>query len=118
MIAYNTGKVIDIFVSSGICDSCNTWKNKLTSAEFDEWHEQHVEKGECQANHEGPSGNMEVNAIKEMFNRSEASHGVKYETYVGDGDSKTYSGLVKQQPYGPNFEIKKKVFWARGEKIR
>jgi len=108
LIGYYTGKVIDICVKSGVCQTCKIWDTKLNSVEFEEWHENHVELGECEANHEGPAGNMEVSAIKEMFQRSEEKYGVKYKYYVGDGDSKTYTGVVQSQPYGEDFIIHKK----------
>jgi len=103
LIGYYTGKVIDICVKSGVCQTCKIWDTKLNSVEFEEWHENHVELGECEANHEGPAGNMEVSAIKEMFQRSEEKYGVKYKYYVGDGDSKTYTGVVQSQSYGEDF---------------
>jgi len=37
---------------------------------------------------------MEVDAIKEMFLRSEEKFGVKYGNYIGDGDSKTYKAIL------------------------
>jgi hypothetical protein len=51
---------------------------------------------------------MEVNAICEMFNRSEQLHGVKYTKYIGDGDSKTYKGIIEAKPYGDEIHIQKK----------
>jgi len=108
LIGYYTGKVIDICVKSGVCQMCKLWETKLNSVEFEEWHENHVELGECQANHVGPAGNMEVSAIKEMFQRSEEKYGVKYKYYVGDGDSKTYTGVIQSKPYGDDFIIHKK----------
>jgi len=53
-----------------------------------------VELGDCEANHVGPAGNMEVLSIKEMFQRSEEKYDVKYKNYIGDGDSKTYTGVI------------------------
>lgn len=108
LIGYHTGKVIDICVKSGVCQACAIWERKLTSMEFEEWHENHVQVGECQANHVGPAGNMEVSAIKEMFQRSEEKYGLRYKYYVGDGDSKTYTGVIESQPYGEDFLIHKK----------
>ena len=61
----------------------------------------------CQANHIGALGNMEVDAIKEMFQRS-TTHGIKYKNYIGDGDSKTYGGIVNSKPYGDDYIINKK----------
>lgn len=46
----------------------------------------------CPVNHESSSDKMEVNAITEMFHRSEKQYGVRYINYIGDGDSKTYKG--------------------------
>ena len=68
-----------------------------------------VNNGECQANHTGPSGNMEVGAVIEMFRRSEKQYvGAKISNYIGDGDSKTFSNLVEAKPYGENFTINMK----------
>lgn len=54
---------------------------------------------QCQANHEGSSGKMEVDAAIEMFKRSESLHGVKCAFYIGDGDSKTFKGILEAKPY-------------------
>ena len=51
---------------------------------------------------------MEVDGVLEMFATSEEKYEVRYENYIGDGDSKTHKALVDAQPYGPDFEIKKK----------
>ncbi|KYN22479.1 hypothetical protein ALC57_05121 [Trachymyrmex cornetzi] len=37
---------------------------------------------------------MEIDVIKEMFSRSEEKFGVKYITYIGDGDSKTFKAIL------------------------
>lgn len=50
---------------------------------------------------------MEVDAVIEMFQRSESLHNVKYVNYIGDGDSKTYKGIVVANPYG-NVPVAKK----------
>ena len=108
LIGYWKGKVIDIFVSSLFCNLCKLWEKKLTTSEFEEWHEEHVNNGECQANHTGPSGNMEVNAVIAMFRRSEEKYGARIGDYIGDGDTKTYGNVVEAKPYGENFTINKK----------
>jgi len=107
LIGYYTGKVIDLCVKSAYCHNCKIWENKLDTAEYREWHEAHVTDGKCQANHTGPSGNMEVDAIKIMFHRS-MNNQVKYRNYIGDGDSKSYTGLINSKPYGEEFVINKK----------
>ncbi|XP_012235069.2 uncharacterized protein [Linepithema humile] len=84
---------------------CEFWEKKTDSAEYEEWAKNH--HNQCQANHEGSSVKMEVDAIVEMFCRSEELHGVKYSNYVGDGDSKTFKGILDCEPYD-NFTVCKK----------
>ena len=67
------------------------------SAEFEAWYESHSK--DCTENHSGSAGKMEVDGITEMFKRSEEKYGVKYCSYVGDGDSKTFTGIIPQNPY-------------------
>jgi len=50
---------------------------------------------------------MEVDAVVEMFQRSETLHQVKYAYYIGDGDSKTFKGITDAKPY-ENFTVLKK----------
>ncbi|XP_025160980.1 uncharacterized protein LOC112589971 [Harpegnathos saltator] len=50
---------------------------------------------------------MEVDAVVEMFQRSESLYEVKYGRYIGDGDSKTFKGILNAEPY-ENFTIQKK----------
>ncbi|XP_074103345.1 uncharacterized protein LOC141530232 [Cotesia typhae] len=50
---------------------------------------------------------MKVDAMVEMFSYSETKYGVKYANYIGDGDSKTYSGIIKSDPY-KNTTVNKK----------
>ena len=107
LIGHYTGKVLDICVKSSYCHDCKTWENKLDSAQYQEWYEAHVNEGKCHANHTGPAGNMEVDAIRMMFQRS-MENGVRYRNYIGDGDSKTYTGVLNSKPYGDNFLINKK----------
>lgn len=108
LIGYYSGKVLDIFVRSGYCQSCKNQEHKLNTEEFQEWHKLHTEKEECEANHSGAAGNMEVSAVIAMFLRSIAKYGIRFKNYIGDGDSKTYSGLNNEKPYGKDFTINKK----------
>lgn len=97
LIAYYTGKITDLIVKSSFCKACIFWKKKGTD-EYTEWLEKH--DNECSANHSGSAGKMEVDADKEMFSRSVEKFGVKYDNYIGDGDSKTYKALIDLNPYG------------------
>lgn len=50
--------------------------------------------------HEDSAGKMEVDVIIEMFLRSNEKFGVKYDNYIGDGDSKTFKVILDKNPYG------------------
>lgn len=92
-------------VKCSYCKKCESWKNKLNDAEFEEWFETH--ENECSANHTGSAGKMEVHSIVEIFKRSIETYNVMYRYYIGDGDSKTYTGVVGSHPYGDVEIIKK-----------
>jgi len=99
-------KVIDTVVKSSFCQACNIWSQKKDTDEYDKWHTNHEES--CNVNHEGSAGKMEVDAIQEMFCRSEAKYGVKYTTYIGDGHSKTFEGILNVKSYGDEVIVQKK----------
>ncbi|XP_057339915.1 uncharacterized protein LOC130677250 isoform X1 [Microplitis mediator] len=105
IIGYFTGKILDINIKSAYCKLCEYWKKKTNTVEFEEWYQSHEDV--CSANHQGSSGKMEVDAMVEMFSYSETKYGVKYANYIGDGDSKTYSGIIKSDPY-ENTTVNKK----------
>lgn len=97
LIGWSTGKVIDILVKSKFCKACSLWNGKEETSEYEEWAENHKEN--CERNHEGSSGKMEVDAVVQMFQRSEKLHNLKYSHYIGDGDSKTFKGILDSNPY-------------------
>ncbi|XP_046589419.1 uncharacterized protein LOC124293252 [Neodiprion lecontei] len=105
LIGWYTKKVIDVVVKSKYCKACQHWEAKEGTAEYWEWKSTHDD--ECQANHSGSTGKMEVDSAVEMFQRSEELYGIKYKYYIGDGDSKTFLGISNSDPYN-GFEIKQK----------
>lgn len=88
----DTGKILDAEVFSKYCHSCACKKDQAHT---------------CEKNYEGSSGGMEVEGARAVFARSEASRGVRYKFYMGDGDSKGFDQVVASKPYGDGFEIKK-----------
>ncbi|GFU61247.1 uncharacterized protein LOC100901629 [Trichonephila clavipes] len=54
----------------------------------------------CQANHFGNSGSMEVSGAIEIFQRSESLHDLRYTKFLGDGDTRAYKAVNEMQPYG------------------
>lgn len=105
LIGKFTNKVLDFVVRSAFCQSCANWKSKQGSIEYNLWKESHDE--ECSANHHGSAGKMEVDAVREMFTRSTELLGVKYENYIGDGDTKTFKSILNLNPYD-HLIVKKK----------
>lgn len=105
LIAYYSGKVIDLIVKSAYCHSCALKKKTLDDDEFEEWYKDH--ENSCSSNHGGSAGKMEVDSIVEMFLRSYEKFGVKYTNYIGDGDSKTFTGILKMNPYGDDCPVTK-----------
>lgn len=107
LIGKFTGKVLDAAVKSSFCSACNLWKNKKHTDEagYEAWSENHQE--ECTANHEGSAGKMEIDAMVDMFKRSEAKSNAKYVTYIGDGDCKTFKGISDAKPYN-DISVEKK----------
>jgi len=59
---------------------------------------------------------MEINSIVKMFLRSINRYSVKYLTYIGDGDSKTFGGILKAEPYGKEHPVIKKECVGHVEK--
>lgn len=105
LIGYYSGKIIIVFVKSSYCKLCETWDKKLNTVEYNDWYEDH--QNNCSANHSGSFGKMEVDVVIERFERSMEKFGVQYRNYIGDGDSKTYSGILKAAPHGDNEVVTK-----------
>jgi hypothetical protein len=42
---------------------------------------------------------MEAHAVLNMFKRSVSKYGIFYTSYIGDGDSRTFTILSKAAPY-------------------
>ena len=96
---------MDIAIKNNFCKPCSVWEKKKGTAEYEEWYEEH--EPDCTANHQGCAGKLEVDGIKEMFSRSEEKYAVKYEYYIGDGDSKVFKSVSEAEPYGDELEVKK-----------
>ena len=95
VIASDTGKCVDYRVKSKQCASCvhhGSLKKVLTEPNL---YEQLISKHDCDINHEGSAGAMEVSGLIECFMESEKNRRLRYTSYIGDGDTKSYSEVVK-----------------------
>lgn len=106
VIGKYTNKVLDVAVKSSFCKACELWKGQEGTPEYEAWFVTH--ESECNVNHEGSAGKMEVDGIIEIFKRSEELHNAKYGFYIGDGDTKTFKMLLEAKPYGDDLTVKKK----------
>ena len=110
LIGHFTGKIIDVLVESSYCKACEPWKDKKNTDEYEDWSETHKET--CSANHERSAGKMEFDAVIEIFRCSLENLGVRFLYYIGDGESKTYTGIIKAVPYEETEVTKKKMCWS------
>lgn len=99
------GKVDDLIVKSAYCHSCILKKNTLDNNEFEEWYESYKES--CSSNHAGLARKIEGDSNGEMFLRSVEKFGAKYTNYIGDGDSKTFAGILKINLYSEDCPVTK-----------
>ena len=106
-ISISTGKVLDFEVKSKKCKGCEAHMHlDKSSEEYLSWKLDH--NAECSTNHTGSSGQMEVNGTLEMYKRSCEKNGLRYVSFIGDGDSSTYKTVSSSKPYGDEVEIVKK----------
>ena len=84
-----TGKILYMGVCNKFCSICN----------------RHPEQPPRFRNWNGSSAAMETDIIVESFKKCEQQHGIRYTTFIGDGDSSVYSSLIEAVPWG--YSIKK-----------
>lgn len=118
-IIWDTGKVVDFHVSSKYCHQCAVRssryrKGELTEAEF----EQSANDHHCSKNTDRSAPAMEGEAACLLWQRSEQRRGLRYTTYIGDGDGKGYSAVCAAKPYGPGIAIVKEECVGHVQKAR
>ena len=50
---------------------------------------------------------METAGVQRLFERSEEELGLRYNPYIGDGDSSSYNNIDHVRPYGQAFFVEK-----------
>ena len=104
VISVDTGEVLDYHYMCSVCQACEAWDDK-SSPEYLEWFVKHEPL--CSINYEGSSQNMETEGASILFGRSLAKYKLRYNPFIGDGDSKAYKRVVRDKPYGDDFHIEK-----------
>ena len=97
VLASDTGKWVDYWVKSKQCASCTSWESRK-SAEPN-LYEEFISKHDCDIKHEGSAGAMEMSGLIECFMESVKNRRLRYTSYTGDGDTKSYSESFKKDPY-------------------
>lgn len=105
VIGDKSGKVIDYEVLSSFCKECDYWKNHKDSEHYVVWKSNHDK--DCLNNHNGSAGKMEPDGMVEIFKRSKKEREVRYASYIGDGDTKTYQAIVDADPYKEELVVQK-----------
>lgn len=94
-------KLVDTEVLTTYCNKCAQRNNDgIPLARLAEDHD-------CQINHVGSAGAMEVQGAMNIFKRSVSNRQTRYKYFLGDGDSKTFSEVAKAEVYGNEFPIEK-----------
>ena len=96
------GKVLDYEVLCKVCPQCKYWNKKKNTAEYEEWKLYR----DCTTNHTGSAGSMEAAGVVNIFKRSVETKKLRYTTYLGDGDSKSFKDIVELNIY-PGHEVEK-----------
>ena len=84
------------------CNQCQYWKCKKETNEYECWKVDH----NCRINHKGSSCLMESAGIPKIVQRSIITRKLRYLFYLGDGSSKAFLEVVKNNLY-PGLTIKK-----------
>lgn len=103
----DSSKVLDTQILTNHCTYCAQQKKRRSETDFEEWKIQH--SASCEKNHEGSAGSMEPVGAQQIFRHSEEKYGLRCTSYLGDGDSKSYSSLKNADPpIYPGLQIHKR----------
>ena len=105
--AISSSKCIDFQIKTKTCKlwSICMFKKHTHSVEYEKF--QSLNYKSCKNSHTGSSSVMEPNGVLKRFHCPEKKNNLRYTTYLGEGDSSSYSSVVIAKPYGDNVEIKK-----------
>ena len=97
LIASDSGRCVDYRVLTKSCSSCHSWE--LRKGTEPELYEKILESHKCLINHICSAGLMEAAGLVDCFMSSAETRKLRYTHYIGDGDSKGYLDIVKNDPY-------------------
>ena len=89
IIGVDIAKCIDYQVLTKVCKACQIWENKKGTMEYDNFMASH----DCPINHSGSVSSMEQSGVLTCFKRSIDDYKVRYLSYIGDGNSSSFSSV-------------------------
>ena len=110
--AEETSQVVDVHHMINSCRQCSRFEWELENGligqlEYLKKVVNHDKSGKCRYNHVGSAQTMESTGTVEIYKRSKEEGIVRYNPFVGDGDSSSFTRVRQLQPYGPNVAIEK-----------
>ena len=90
IIGKETGKILFIGVRNKFCSICSRANNL----------KQHPAKHTCFRNWNSSSSAIETDIILEGFLKCETQQGLRYISFIGDGNSSIYPTLISSAPWG------------------
>lgn len=106
VIGCETGKVLGVGTRSKVCKSCQYWdRADKNSEKYRQWRATH--DNVCTQNHDGSSGAMEKDIVKDIFCSSANKYNLRFTRFIGDGDTNSFKTVHDAQPYGPDISVKK-----------
>ena len=78
------------------CKVCKIWNKEKGSPEYDVWKTEH----KCSINYKVSTGSMGSAGAIKIFQRSINNHSLRYNSYIGDGDTSSLNKVVESKPYG------------------
>ena len=107
-ISWENGKVLDYSVLSRFCHKCTNLRSRLSSKKItEEQHAAGMASHDCMANTTSSAPAMESEAAKLIWLRSAESRQLRYTTFIGDGDTKSFKAVADVKPYGPGVLVRK-----------
>ena len=109
-VSWDTGRVLDVHVSSKYCHACVSWKFKrehrvISQQVYEDRAMEH--QAVCPVNTECSAPAMESEAALILWRRSVELRTLQYQTFISDGDSKSYSKVRDAMPYGEDAKVVK-----------
>lgn len=90
IIGKTTGKILFMGIRNKFCSICTRANNTGST----------IPDHQCFKNWNNSSSEMETDIILEGFRTCEQQHGVRYTSFIGDGDSSVYPTLISSIPWG------------------